>query len=162
MMASVTDRGGRLGETSRREGVTLGAWFLSPNERGNPATMIDRRHAEPWTEGNVCRALVHGRTYFARLHDELVVLERGDTVLFTDWRTDPDELMAGPGTAVAAVLRAAARLGVIVRGLVWRSHPDQARFSQQENLRFADDINAAGGEVFVDERVRRGGSHHQP
>ena len=49
----------------------------------------------------------------------------------------------------------------MVRGLVWRSHPDQARFSEQENLRFADGINEAGGQVFVDERVRRGGSHHQ-
>ncbi len=35
------------------------------------------------------------------------------------------------------------------------------RFSEQENLRLAEDVNAAGGEVFVDERVRRGGSHHQ-
>jgi hypothetical protein len=67
--------------------------------------------------------------------------------LFTDWRTDPDELLAGPGTAVAAVLALRLGSGVMVRGLVWRSHPDQARFSQQENLRFADDINAAGGEV---------------
>ena len=37
----------------------------------------------------------------------------------------------------------------------------RARFSEQENLRFADGINEAGGQVFVDERVRRGGSHHQ-
>jgi phosphatidylserine/phosphatidylglycerophosphate/cardiolipin synthase-like enzyme len=141
--------------------VTPHVWFLAADERGNPATTIDGRHAEAWTEGNVCRPLVHGRAYFARLHDELVALQRGDTVCFTDWRTDPDELLTVPGTEVAAVLRGVARRGVSVRGLVWRSHPDQARFSEQENLRFADDINAAGGEVFVDERVRRAGSHHQ-
>jgi phosphatidylserine/phosphatidylglycerophosphate/cardiolipin synthase-like enzyme len=141
--------------------VELGAWFLTAIERGNPGTTIDRRHPEPWTYGNVCRPLVHGRAYFARLHDELIALKRGDTVFFTDWRTDPDELLTGPGTGVAAVLRGVVRRGVMVRGLVWRSHPDQARFSEQENLRFADAINAVGGEVFVDERVRRGGSHHQ-
>jgi phosphatidylserine/phosphatidylglycerophosphate/cardiolipin synthase-like enzyme len=104
---------------------------------------------------------VHGRAYFARLHEELVALEPGDTVWFTDWRTDPDELLTRPGTEVAAVLCDVARRGVLVRGLVWRSHPDQARFSEQENLRLAEHINAAGGQVFVDERVRRGGSHHQ-
>ena len=141
--------------------MELSAWFLTGDERGNPATTIDQRHPEPWTEGNVCRPLVHGRTYFARLHEELVALEDGDTVCFTDWRTDPDELLTGPGTGAVVVLCGVASRGVMVRGLVWRSHPDQARFSEQENLRFADGINEAGGQVFVDERVRRGGSHHQ-
>ena len=141
--------------------MELSAWFLSADERGNPATMIDRRHAEPWTEGNDCRPLVHGRSYFARLHEELTALGDGDTVLFTDWRTDPDELLTGPGTEAAEVLCGMASRGVDVRGLVWRSHPHQARFSEQENLQFAEDINEAGGQVFVDERVRRGGSHHQ-
>ena len=141
--------------------MELSSWFLTADERGNPATMIDRRHVEPWTEGNDCRPLVHGRPYFARLREELVALGHGDTVLFTDWRTDPDELLTGPGTEAAEVLREVASRGVTVRGLVWRSHPHQARFSEQENLHFADDINEAGGQVFVDERVRRGGSHHQ-
>ena len=36
--------------------------------------------------------------------------------------------------------------------------PRQARFSEQENLHFAETVNAAGGEVLLDERVRRGGS----
>jgi phosphatidylserine/phosphatidylglycerophosphate/cardiolipin synthase-like enzyme len=157
----VADRGGRLDGTSRRGGTELGAWFLTANERGNPATTIDRRHPEPWTDGNVCRPLVHGSTYFARLHDELITLRRGDAIFFTDWRTDPDELLTDTGTRAVDVLCSAARSGVRVRGLLWRSHPDQARFSEQENIRFAEAINAAGGEVFVDERVRRGGSHHQ-
>jgi phosphatidylserine/phosphatidylglycerophosphate/cardiolipin synthase-like enzyme len=49
----------------------------------------------------------------------------------------------------------------LVRGLLWRSHPSQLRFSEQQNLQFVDIINDAGGEAFLDERVRRAGSHHQ-
>ena len=48
-----------------------------------------------------------------------------------------------------------------MRGLVWRSHADQAHFSEQENLHLVETVNEAGGEVLLDERVRRDGSHHQ-
>ena len=48
-----------------------------------------------------------------------------------------------------------------VRGLVWRSHTDQAHFSEEENLHLVETVNEAGGEVLLDERVRRDGSHHQ-
>ncbi len=136
-------------------------WFLTSEERGNPATSIDSRHPDSWTDGNSCRVLIHGHSYFARLHDELLATGSGDTVEFADWRGDGDERLAGVGTEVGAVLAAAAGRGVAVRGLLWRSHPDAAKFSEQENLRFADEINRAGGAVFVDERVRRAGSHHQ-
>lgn len=158
---------GRDGTTVRRDvrtevgDVELSTWFLTAEERGNAATAIDRRHPAPWTEGNLCRPLVHGRRYFARLYEELAALQPGDTVCFTDWRGDPDERLAGPGSEAAALLRLLAARGVVVRGLVWRSHPHQARFSEKENLHFAHDVNQAGGEVFADERVRRGGSHHQ-
>ena len=130
----VADRGGRLGETIRRGGVELGAWFLAANERGNPATAIDQRHPEPWTYGNVCRPLVHGRTYFERLHDELITLKRGDSIFFTDWRTDPDELLTGAGTRVADVLCRVARSGVRVVENGTRGGPQevqQARGSQR-------------------------------
>jgi phosphatidylserine/phosphatidylglycerophosphate/cardiolipin synthase-like enzyme len=82
-------------------------------------------------------------------------------VLFTDWRGDPDERLAGPGTEVANVLAGIAERGVRVRGLLWRSHPDETRFSEEENRDLAQSVNAAGGEVLLDERVRRAGSHHQ-
>jgi phosphatidylserine/phosphatidylglycerophosphate/cardiolipin synthase-like enzyme len=114
-----------------------------------------------WTEGNLVTPLVHGRHYFRRLHEVLDQTSAGDLILFTDWRGDPDERLAGPGTEVVAVLGGLAERGVDIRGLIWRSHPDQAGFSEQENLRLAETIDAAGGEVFVDERVRRAGSHHQ-
>src|SRR6266487_7136894 len=138
-------------------------WFLTPDERDNPATDIDRRHGDgrAWTEGNDLRALIHGDEYFSRLWEVLSGLRRGDLVHFADWRGDPDELLDGPGTPVGEALAALARRGVSVRGLVWRSHPDQADFSEQENLALGEVVNEAGGEVLLDERVRRAGCHHQ-
>jgi hypothetical protein len=44
---------------------------------------------------------------------------------------------------------------------VWRSHPDQGKFNEQENAHLAQVVNEAGGEIILDERVRRFGSHHQ-
>ena len=82
-------------------------------------------------------------------------------MLFTDWRGDPDELLDGVDTAVADVLCRACARGVRVLGLIWRSHPDRTKFSEEENRNLAAEVNAAGGEVRLDERVRRAGSHHQ-
>ena len=138
-------------------------WFLTVAERDNPDAAIDRRRNDgrAYTEGNLAEPLIHGKTYFRRLYDVLCGLERDDWIHFTDWRGDADERLAGPGTEIAKVLSDAARRGVHVRGLIWRSHPDQAKFSEQENLHLVESVNEAGGEVLLDERVRRGGSHHQ-
>lgn len=144
------------------EAVKHSDWFLTVQERRNPVTTVDRRHpGVAWTEGNLVTPLIHGRHYFRRLHEVLDQTCAGDLVLFTDWRGDPDERLAGPGTEVVTVLAGLAERGVHVRGLIWRSHPDQVGFSEQENLRFAETINSAGGEVLLDERIRRAGSHHQ-
>ena len=131
-------------------------WFLTTDERGNRDTEIDRRRGDgrAWTDGNAVEALIHGATYFRRLHDELTSLEEGAWVHFTDWRGDADERLVGPGTELGDVLVDLARRGVHVRGLVWRSHPDQARLSEQEAVHLADLVNEAGGEVLLDERVR--------
>ena len=139
------------------------AWFLSPDERGNPATQIDRRRGGDvaYTDRNDIRVLIHGADYFARLLAVLDGLQPGGSIHFTDWRGDPDERLAGPGTEIARVLARLAADGVMVRGLVWRSHADQAHFSEQENLHLVETVNKAGGEVLLDERVRRDGSHHQ-
>ncbi|HXJ64438.1 MAG TPA: phospholipase, partial [Actinomycetota bacterium] len=138
-------------------------WFLSAEERGNPSSAIDRRRGDGlgWTEGNVVTPLIHGATYFARLHEELSSLGPGDEVWFLDWRGDAGQRLAGAGTALGSVLRDAVRRGVDVRGLVWRSHPDQAGYAEQENAHVAQVVTDAGGEVLPDERVRRFGSHHQ-
>ena len=143
--------------------MTIAAWFLTTDERGNLATEIDRRRGDGrgYTLGNDVQVLIHGAHYYRRLLSRLRELEPGCWVHFTDWRGDPDERLGGPGTEVARVLADLAERGVHVRGLVWRSHADQAHFSEQENLHLVETVNEAGGEVLLDERVRRDGSHHQ-
>src|SRR3954452_5089688 len=159
-----------LGEDDAAEGAgpprrrDAEAWFLTPGERGNPSTEIDRRRHGPaaaYTDGNDVRVLVHGAEYYPRLHAELCRLQADEWVHFTDWRGDPDERLDGPGTEVATVLAGLAAAGVHVRGLVWRSHPDRSHFSEEENLHLVQTVNEAGGGVHLEERVRRDASHHQ-
>ena len=136
-------------------------WFLLAEERGNAATNIDRRRGDglAWTTGNLAKPLIHGAPYFKRLYEEMCGLEEGDWIHFTDWRGDADERLVGAGTEVADVLADLASRGVQVRGLVWRSHP--LTFSESENIELAEKVNEKGGVILLDERVRRGGSHHQ-
>src|SRR5258708_7551436 len=142
----------------------LERWFLTSAERGNKATAIDRRRRDglAWSTGNRVETLVHGAVYFSRLLDVVRDLGPGDSLYFTDWRGDPDQPLGDrPDTEVGVVLAAAARRGVSVKGLVWRSHLDRLGFSAKENRHLGEQINAAGGEVLLDQRVRIGGSHHQ-
>src|SRR4051794_21737869 len=115
----------------------------------------------PRTGGNLVRPLVHGATYFRRLCDVVEATVAGDRIFFTDWRGDADERLGEHGPEVEELLCEAARRGVEVRALLWRSHSDKSTFSAQENQRLGEDINEAGGEALLDQRVRRGGSHHQ-
>jgi phosphatidylserine/phosphatidylglycerophosphate/cardiolipin synthase-like enzyme len=115
-----------------------------------------------FTEGNLVQPLIHGSTYFAELHRRISEMGDGDLLMFADWRGDPDErLTDSPDSEIGDVLAAAARRGVDVRGLVWRSHWDRLAFSAAENRHLGEEINAAGGECLLDMRVRTGGSHHQ-
>jgi phosphatidylserine/phosphatidylglycerophosphate/cardiolipin synthase-like enzyme len=143
--------------------VGVDQWFLSAAERGNPATLLDR--ANPgglaWTSGNEVTPLIHGASYFAELLHCVRLMGAHDLLLFTDWRGDPDELLDGPGTEISRVFTDAVARGVVVKGMVWRSHLDRFAFSEQENRHLGEEINRAGGEVIRDMRVRRGGSHHQ-
>ncbi|MFE5944751.1 phospholipase D family protein [Streptomyces sp. NPDC056480] len=143
--------------------MTRAEWLLTPGERGNPATRLDtrRRDGKAWSERNRALALVHGATYFRELLDAIRDMRAGDLLLFTDWRGDRDERLAGQGTEIGAVLREAAGRHVVVKGLLWRSHLDSLRFSQEENRRLGAEIEEAGGECLLDTRVRPGGSHHQ-
>ena len=138
-------------------------WFLTAEERGNPHTLLDRRHHDgrAWSTGNQVHALVHGAVYFRELLTAVEAMGAGDRLMFTDWRGDPDQRLLGPGTEVGSVFAAAARRGVDVRGLVWRSHLDRFQFSASENRRLGDEIEAAGGQCLLDMRVRPLGSHHQ-
>jgi phosphatidylserine/phosphatidylglycerophosphate/cardiolipin synthase-like enzyme len=134
-------------------------WFLTAAERGNPATDIDADG--PWTEGNQVRPLVHGATYFQRLYDELRVLRSGDRLYFTDWRGDPDQALIADGPSIGSVLCELAQRGVEVRGLLWRSHSDHLNFNSQQNQHLGTELNEVGGELLLDQRVRRLASHHQ-
>jgi phosphatidylserine/phosphatidylglycerophosphate/cardiolipin synthase-like enzyme len=136
--------------------VQIEDWFLSAPERGNPATCLPA-----WCEGNHAEPLVHGAAYFDRLVDSVDALVEGDHLFFTDWCGDPDERMCPGGPTVSALFSRAAARGVVVKGLVWRSHLEHLRFTEEENRRLAETVEAAGGEVLLDQRVRRGGSHHQ-
>ena len=130
--------------------------MLSAAERGNPASAIDA-----WSDGNAVRPLVHGATYFERLVHEVGDLAPADHLLFTDWRGDADELMCPDGPTVGELLSAAAGRGVLVKGLMWRAHRGQTDYSETENRQLGEVVSAAGGEVLLDQRVRRAGSHHQ-
>ena len=138
-------------------------WFLTTQQRGNPATEIDSQ-CQPlvaWTEGNQVTYLIDGVAYFTRLDEAVSDLEVGDEIRFADWRGDADERISKEGTSIATLLGDACRRGVDVRGLLWRSHSDRFGFNFKENRRLTEEINTAGGEAELDERVRRGGSHHQ-
>ncbi len=144
--------------------VALTDWFLTRAERGNPATILDDRHADgtAWSTGNLVRPLVHGATYFRELHAAVERMGRGDLLMFVDWRGDPDErLTDDPASEVGQVFCRAAERGVDVRGLVWRSHLDRLQFSAEENRHLGEEIEAAGGQCLLDMRVRVGGAHHQ-
>ena len=154
---------GRTGE--HRVDSSAGAWFLSDAERGNAATDVHAGGAESpsWSEGNLVRPLIHGATYFARLHEELSALKSGDRVWFTDWRGDSDERLTADGPTVGELLARLARAGVEVRGLIWRSHGERvsAPMSWRSNELLSRQVNDAGGEVLLDQRVRLFGCHHQ-
>jgi phosphatidylserine/phosphatidylglycerophosphate/cardiolipin synthase-like enzyme len=137
----------------------MSEWFLTAAERGNPSTDIDCDGS--WVGGNSVRPLIHGATYFQRLYDELCALRAGDRVYFTDWRGDADELLRPEGPTIGEVLCELARSGVEVRGLLWRSHSDHLQFNAQQNQRLGTELNEAGAEVLLDQRVRRLASHHQ-
>ena len=135
---------------------SLTDWLLTRAERRNPASTI-----RAFTTGNHVTARVHGRSYFACLAEVLTGLQAGDHLQLAAFRVDSDELLAGPGTEVGALVAAAAERGVDVRGLVWRSQPHAAEQSEPENAEFVRTVQEAGGDLLLDARTRRGGSHHQ-
>ena len=131
-------------------------WFLTDGERRNKASDIGR-----WTLGNNVEPLVDGATYFRSLYDALDRTRAGDQVYFADFRGDTEELLAGPGTSVGEVLADLAGRGVLVFGLIWRSQPGWLDQSEGKNAELARQVSDAGGEVLLDSRTRRAGSHHQ-
>lgn len=134
----------------------LDDWFLTTEQRGNSATSLPN-----WCTGNQVEPLIHGASYFDQLAAEVDEMRRGDYLFFTDWRGDPDERMRDGGPTIVELFCRAAERGVVVKGLMWRSHLDRFAYSEEENRHLGDAIADAGGEVLLDQRVRFGGSHHQ-
>ena len=132
------------------------SWFLAEGDRANPWTDL-----RAFTTGNLVVPLVDGRTYFARLCAELEATAAGDQVYFLDFRGDFTERLAGPGSEVGEVLGGAAHRGVHVFGLLWRSQPKILKQSEAANAEFVRRIDEDGGQVLLDARTRRAGSHHQ-
>lgn len=141
-------------------------WLLTRSERGNPDTLIDESSGtqDPvaWSRGNRVHAHVDGSAYFAALHRAIEATGPGDLFYFTDWMGDADLRLTGePGSEVVEVLSRAQQRGVDVRGLVWRSHTDQAGYFAPNNRHLGEQLGKRGAEVSLDMRVRPGGSHHQ-
>ncbi len=75
------------GDANDAADSAIAVWFLTPDERGNRSTRIDRRRrAEPaaYTDGNQVTVLVDGRAYYRRLLAELDAASSGSVVHFTD------------------------------------------------------------------------------
>lgn len=134
----------------------LTGWFLTPEERRNPASDI-----RPWTRGNQVTPLIDGATYFACLQEALAEAGPGDAVYLVDFRGDTDERLTGPQSRVGGVLADLARRGVRLYGLIWRSQPDWLDQSEGANAELVRTVAEAGGELLLDARTRRAGSHHQ-
>src|ERR1022692_1291580 len=83
-----------------------------------------------------------------------------DWFLQASERGNPAERLGPDGPSISEILCAAAGRGVLVRGLIWRSHWDRLQFSGGENRHLDEDIVAHGGQCLLDMRVRPGGSHH--
>lgn len=140
--------------------MTISNWFLVTGERDNNHSAIDRRRdGVTWTEGNLALVLIDGAEYFTHLHNALDSTATGDNIYLTGLEDDADERLDGPGTEISKVLGDLAKRGVGIRGLVWRSH--SGSYAEEKNLVFSRAVNIAGGEVLLDNRIRRGGSHHQ-
>ncbi|CCH88484.1 Phospholipase D/Transphosphatidylase (fragment) [Modestobacter italicus] len=131
-------------------------WLLSAGQRGNDAAGLP-----VWSEGNDVQALVDGRSYLPVLADALAGATAGDAVLFAGWRAEPDEFLDDAGPPVAAALVGAATRRAVVRGLLWRSHSEVLGYTYRANRDLAVAVNAAGGQVLLDHRVRPLGSLHQ-
>jgi phosphatidylserine/phosphatidylglycerophosphate/cardiolipin synthase-like enzyme len=144
--------------------VDVREWLLVSEERENSHARIDavRGDGTAWSSGNTVRAFVHGRDYFAELHERICALGPGDRFYFADWQGDPDQqLTDDPRATLSNTLVDAVRRGVDVRGLLWRSHWHRLGFSAHRHRQLGEEIGDAGGQCLRDMRVRTRGAHHQ-
>ena len=86
----------------------------------------------------------------------------GDQVYFLDFRGDIDERLDGPGTEVGEVLAGGGRARRRASsGCCGAPSPSALHQSEEANAEFVRHIADHGGQVLLDARTRRAGSHHQ-
>ena len=131
-------------------------WFLTPRSaatRLHAARLVDRqrRRRRTCTARRTSPAGRRGRPRSSRT----------TTSTSPTGAATPTSGSAPEGPTVGTLFGDAARRGVVVKGLIWRSHHDELSYSEEQNRQLSDDVSEAGGEVLLDQRVRRAGSHHQ-
>lgn len=138
-------------------------WLLTPAERDNPATGLDRVNPSgtAWSRGNLATPLLDGAEYFRRLRGELADVQAGDQVYFAVWVGDPAEELDESGSSVGSELCRALRAGASVHALFWQPYVDIRNDFVPENRQFVELLRSLGGAAVLDQRVRAVGSHHQ-
>ena len=136
----------------------IGSWFLAEGDRANRATDL-----RMFTTGNLVKPLIDGRAISADCAPNSRRPVPGDQV-YTSLTSGATWTSAstGPGSEVGEILGLAARRGVSVFGLLWRSHPEGIEAVQKRPM-----PSSLGGSTTMAVRccltpgLARGGSHHQ-
>ena len=150
----------RRGEEADVTTLDPAHWFL-------PADSVNR--FPHYTGGNVAEPLIDGSAYMRDLAGRLEALGDGDEVQLMGWRVTPSQRLrpdlANTPTLIEQ-LRALIARGVRVRALLWRFPPSMLNLAVAhpgENVAFARELRAAGGQAVLDARLRRNtlSAHHQ-
>ena len=119
----------------------LSDWFLVEAERGNDATGIDEARpgafdptASPGPRATASRCSSTAPSTSAGSTRRSPRSSPATGCTSPTGRATPTSGSTVPAPRSDAVLADLARRGVHVRGLLWRSHPRQAHFAEQENL----------------------------
>ena len=132
-------------------------WLLSADERGNPHTAL------PGLDRGQPRRAAGARQHLLRPAGRrgAVAERRATTCSSPTGAAIPTSGCATDGPTVAELFTDAVKRGVCVRGLVWRSHMARLSLNKEANRALDREIEHGGGEVILDQRIRRMGSHHQ-
>ncbi|MGW0893855.1 phospholipase D family protein [Saccharopolyspora sp. NPDC002578] len=138
-------------------------WFLAAEERGNPATDLDRRNpaGTSWSAGNLAQPLIDGTECFRHLVAELDDVHAGDRIFLSAWMGVRGKPLDEAGHALGALLKRALDAGASVHALFWWPFLTLRRDLIPDNRRFVTALRRRGGAALLDQRVRPIGCHHQ-
>ena len=132
--------------------VIVSDWFLT----GGRTRQSRPPSCPPGARATRAEPLIHGATYFDHLATEVEALRAGDHLSSPTGAATRTRRCATAGRRSPNFLPRRER-GVVVKGLVWRSHLDKFAYSEEENQHLGEGSRQAGGEVLLDQRVRFGG-----